>query len=128
MRFFCHVLLQATRHLRFEALIDTGAPFSVIPFGMWKDGRSAIEFAGPNATSNCKSIRGISGGSLPCEFGWLHIMLSDTQPSFSRWLRVPAKLAKTDGIPLILGVAGFLDTYRFTLNEDGSSYVVVPGL
>ncbi len=128
MRLFCRVLLQATRDLRLEALIDTGAPFSVIPFGMWKDGRSGIEFAGPNVTSNCKSIRGISGGSLSCEFGWLHIMLSDTQPSFSCWLRVPAKLAKTDAVPLILGVAGFLDTYRLTLNEDGSSHVVVPGL
>ena len=87
-----------------------------------------IEFAGPNVTSNCRSIRGLSGGGLPCEFGWLHIMLSDARPSFSDWLRVPAKLAMSNDVPLILGVAGLLDTYEVALNEDGRCHIVVPGL
>ena len=128
MRFFCRVFLQTAGDAHLEALIDTGAPFSIVPFAMWKDGRSMIGLAGPNVSPNCRTICGLSGGSLPCEFGRLHVILSDTQPSFSDWLRIPAKLAMTDAMPLILGVAGFLDTYEVALNRDSESYVVVPGL
>ena len=128
MRFCCRVLLQTAGDARLEAVIDTGAPFSIVPLAMWKNGRSMIAFAGQNVSPNCRTIRGLSGGSLPCEFGWLHIILSDTRPSFSDWLRMPAKLAMTDAVPLVLGVAGFLDTYEVALNRDGESCVVVPGL
>ncbi len=128
MRFFCRLFLQTALDARFEAVIDTGAPFSIVPFAMWKDGRSMIEFAGPNVSPNCRTIRGLSGGGLPCEFGWLHVMLSDAQLSFSDWLRIPAKLAMTDAVPLILGVAGLLDTYEVVLNRSDGSYVVAPGV
>jgi hypothetical protein len=64
---------------------------------------------------------------MPCEFGWLYLILADVRGSFSDWLRVPAKLAMTNEVPLVLGVAGFLDTYEVALNRDGESYVVLPG-
>ena len=110
------------------ATIDTGSPFCIIPSGLWRDGRSEIDFAGGEVTANCRTIRGLSGGSMPCEFGWLHVMLADAQPSFSDWLRVPAKLAMSNDVPLVLGVAGLLDTYEVSLNEGGRCHIVVPGL
>jgi hypothetical protein len=72
-------------------------------------------------------IRGISGGELPCKFGRVRIMLADTQPAFSDWLEVRAKLAEADTVPLVLGVADFLDTFEVVLNRHGVSYMTVPG-
>lgn len=126
MRFMCRTVLATLPGVRFHALIDTGAPFAIIPWALWKDGVSRIEFA--EGRSDWKTIRGIAGGREPCEFGRIHIMLTDTKPSFSDWLEIPAQLAKTDDVPLILGVAGLLDTYGVTLNEGGESHIVVPGL
>ncbi len=126
MRFVCRSFLATCPERPLLAVIDTGAPFSIIPRALWKDGTSRIEFA-PEAR-DWEIIHGIGGGSESCEFGRLHVMLADERTSLSGWLRIPAQLAKTDAVPLVLGVAGFLDTYRLTLNEDGSSYVVVPGL
>ncbi len=109
------------------ATIDSGSPFSIIPPRLWQSGRSQIDFAGGEVTRNCRTICGLSGGSLPCEFGWLHVMLADRYLAFSDWLRIPAKLATGDDVPLVLGMAGFLDTYEVALNKNGESYVVVPG-
>jgi hypothetical protein len=109
------------------ALIDTGAPFSIVPLGLWRGATGLVEPAGADVTPNCRTIRGVSGGSMPCEFGWLYLILADVRGSFSDWLRVPAKLAMTNEVPLVLGVAGFLDTYEVALNRDGESYVVLPG-
>ncbi len=125
MRFVCRSFLATCPERPLLAVIDTGAPFSVIPWALWKDGTSRIEFV-PEA-SDWEIIHGIGGGSESCEFGRLHVMLVDEAPSLSGWLRIPAQLVKTDAVPLILGVAGLLDTYEVALNRDGESYIIVPG-
>ena len=126
MRFVCRSFLATCPERPLLAVIDTGAPFSIIPWALWKDAASRIEFL-PYAT-DWHVIHGIGGGIEPCGFGRLHVMLADGGSSLSGWLGIPAQLAKTDAVPLVLGVAGLLDTYEVALNEDGRCHIVVPGL
>ena len=85
-----------------------------------------IEFLGEDP--DWRNVRGVAGGGVPCEFGRIHVMLADTTSARSGWLSVPAQLARSDNVPLILGVAGLLDTYEVSLNADGRCHIVVPGI
>jgi hypothetical protein len=106
------------------AVVDTGAPFSIVPRALWQENDFVRLESG---TSELQAIRGLSGGQLPCRFGRVGIMLADTGPTFSAWFDLPAKLANVDTVPLILGVAGFLDRFEVVLNRDGVSFITVPG-
>ncbi|MBM4041501.1 MAG: hypothetical protein FJ290_23615 [Planctomycetes bacterium] len=106
------------------AVVDTGAPFSIVPRALWQDNDFVRLEPG---TSELQAIRGLSGGQLPCRFGRVSVMLADTGPTFSAWFDLPAKLADADTMPLILGVAGFLDRFEVVLNRNGMSYITVPG-
>ncbi len=64
---------------------------------------------------------------MPCRLARIHVMLADATPSHSAWLQVPAHLAETNAVPLVLGFAGLLDTYEVALNRNGESYIIVPG-
>jgi len=125
-RFVCHAFVQNALDslVSNQAVIDTGSTFSILPRRLWRD-NEFVDLA--PAAPGMQSIRGISGGELPCKFGHVRVMLADTEPTFSDWLEVPAKLAEADTVPLILGVAGFLDRYELVLNSDGASYIAVPG-
>jgi hypothetical protein len=125
LRFTCQVRLSTIPGIPATALIDTGAPLTLLPRQAWERSESDIEFLA--TPSGWRAIRGLGGASVPCRLAQIHIMLADSTPSHSTWLRVPAQLAETNAVPLILGVAGFLDTYEVALNRDGESYVVVPG-
>lgn len=126
MRFVCRTFPATCPERPLLAVIDTGAPFSIIPWALWKGGASGIEFLAD--APDWHVIHGIGGGSESSEFGRLHVMLADEKPSLSAWLGIPAQLAKTNAVPLVLGVAGLLDTYEVSLNEAGESYIAVPGL
>ncbi len=125
-RFVCHAfVLNLPRNFTSkQALVDTGAPFSILPRRFWW-GNEFVDLE-PGA-AGVRRISGVSGGELPCRFGWARIMLADTAPRFSDWLEVRAKLAETDSVPLILGVADLLDRYEVVLNSDRASYITVPG-
>ena len=106
LRFTCQVRLSTIPGIPATALIDTGAPLTLLPRQVWERGESDIEFLA--TPSGWRAIRGLGGGSVPCRLAQIHI-------------------AETNAVPLILGVAGFLDTYEVVLNRDGKSYIVVPG-
>jgi hypothetical protein len=107
-------------------VIDTGAAFSIMPWWIWKDNLAQTTFE--TGFPDWKTIRGIAGGKLPCRFGKTHVSLADTDGSRSAWLAIPVQLATTSNrLPLLLGVAGFLDTHELVLNRDGASHIVVPG-
>ena len=125
MRFVCMIFLSTLPDRPFNAVIDTGAPFSIVPWNLWRDGAAMIESLGDYP--DWRNIRGIAGGGVPCEFGRIGVMLADATPARSGWLSVSAQLARSDHVPLILGVAGFLDTYELVLNRDGAGYIVVAG-
>ncbi len=126
LRFTCRVRLSTLPGVSATALIDTGAPLTLLPRQAWEHSASDIEFLA--TPSGWRTIHGLGGGSVPCRLARIHVMLVDPTPSFSAWLRVPVQLAETNAVPLILGVAGLLDTYEVALNRGGESYVVVPGV
>lgn len=126
LRFTCQVRLSTLPGVSATALVDTGAPLTLLPRQVWERSESDIEFLA--TSSGWSAIRGLGGASVPCRLARIHIMLADPTPSHSAWLRVPAQLAETNAVPVILGVAGFLDTYEVILNRDGESHIVVPGL
>ncbi len=105
-----------------RAIIDTGAPFSIIPRSFWQKKEYVIF---ENRIPELNTITSITGEKKPCCFGWVRLILADNKPSFSDWIKIPAKLAYTDDIPILLGVSGLLDTHKLVLNGP-LSYLVVP--
>lgn len=92
------------------ALVDTGAPYSLIPLSLWPALR--VE------RLTMRSLRGVVPGrsaELRAELARVSGRLLDPRrisPRLSLW----AMLADTDQVPLILGWAGCLDRARLTLD------------
>lgn len=92
------------------AIVDTGAPYSLIPCSLWVAARVERLTAMP--------VRGV----VPGQTAELHADLarisgrlldaSRVSPPLSLW----AMLARTDEVPLILGWAGCLDRARLILD------------
>jgi len=124
-RFWCQAVLSTFPRAKFDAIVDTGAPLTLLPRQLWERSESDIDL--PATPPEWMAIRGLGGASVPSRLARIHVMLVDPTPSRSTWFRAPAQLAETNDVPLILGVAGFLDTYEVALNSDSESYVLVPG-
>jgi len=92
-----------------RALIDTGAPFSVLPKSLW----ISLEVEGGFATS-LRGLVPLRSAALRATFARVTCLLSDLK-SRSTPLHFWALLADGE-VPLVLGCAGFLDRVTFTLD------------
>lgn len=109
-------------HLRFRlpngwsgdlvAIVDTGAPFSVIPATVWKPLQVTSLF--PSA------LRGIipnTTAMIPARLATVHAVVTDER-HVSPELELTALLADEPDVPLLLGWSGCFD--RATLTIDGA--------
>ena len=94
---------------RLPVLIDTGAPFSVLPKSLWTD--LQVEDGFPT------SLRGLvplPSASLKAKLAQVTCMVSDRENT-SRPLPFWALLADGE-VPLVLGCSGFLERARLILD------------
>ena len=92
----------------YRAVVDTGAPMSVLPQRIWQSVSTRIlapnvRLAGISRRKECE---------VPADLGEVSRRLSDAADNVSRVLRFPAYLAKTDRVPLIVGFADLLSEFR----------------
>jgi hypothetical protein len=88
-----------------EAILDTGAPVSILPRRLWRTLEKEIHvseasFGGMSRRKVCQ---------IPCSIGTVRGQLCDYAGHFSRVYDFPAILAKTDRVPLLIGFSGLLD-------------------
>lgn len=92
------------------AIVDTGAPYSLIPASLW----ASIRYA-PLREVPMRGIVPGEAGEIVTTLANARVRLLDTthtSPPLSLWVM----LAKTDRVPLILGWAGCLDRARLVLD------------
>ena len=93
------------------ALIDTGAPFSVIPKNLWPEVASRpVGF-----TSELRGLIPMRTAMLKARLAQVTCRVSDVQttsPPLNLWV-----LLADGDVPIVLGCAGFLD--QLTLSLDG---------
>ena len=92
----------------YKAIVDTGAHTSTLPVSIWKDIKFSIKadnawLSGINDRPECQIAAKIAdiGG-----------ILSDDKGNCTKPLKFLAFLAKTDRVPLLIGVAGILERYH----------------
>ena len=95
----------------FRAIIDTGAPFSVLPNSLWTSLECQHGFV-----TTLSGLVPLPSAILKARLSQVTCMVSDLTMSSSP-LRIWALLAEGE-VPLVLGCAGFLD--RTTLTLDGT--------
>lgn len=88
-----------------KAILDTGAPLAVLPRSLWQTLDTEIHV--PEATFGGSSQR--KECQIQCSIGTAHLRLCDEAGNVTRVYDVPAFLAKTDRVPLILGFAGLME-------------------
>ena len=94
-----------------KAIIDTGAPTSLIPFSIWKEISitriTDHKVSGINPKPEC---------SIPVVVGKTNCILIDEYGGKSRELAIHAYLAMTDEVPLIVGFKDFLTKFRICID------------
>ena len=89
-----------------DAIVDTGAPMSVIPLDLWTDAETEI------LTEH--EIRGISPRkecAVPALVGNVRVVLLDENSNRSDAVAVTSYLALTNRVPLIVGFRDLLERY-----------------
>ena len=92
----------------FRALVDTGAPFSVLPKSLWGDLRVEGGFA-----TNLRGLVPLPSAVLKAKLAQVTCIVSDLKtnsPPLTFW----ALLAEGE-VPLVLGCSGFLDRAKLVL-------------
>lgn len=112
IRLFCEVAFVSRGGYTdsYSAILDTGAPVSVIPFHIW----SMSEFKKIKEYS----VSGIVPKRecfLPVTIGEVSCILLDEEQSTDN-IKVKSYLAHTDEIPLIIGFKDLLDKFGLYLN------------
>jgi len=103
------------------AIVDTGAPLSLIPQDIWQDCRYL--------KLRDDAIRGVVPKpecELPVIDGLVGCILQDDAGRTSGLLTVRAHLARSEDVPLLLGFSGLLDRadVRFAV-ESGEAYLEI---
>lgn len=92
------------------AIVDTGAPLSLIPASMWRDIDrqilGSVMAGGVAEKPECK---------FPADLAIVHLALSDGRASLGPF-RVHALLAHNDKVPALLGFADVLEHLRITID------------
>ncbi|PKL15310.1 MAG: hypothetical protein CVV50_00530 [Spirochaetae bacterium HGW-Spirochaetae-6] len=110
---FCHVsfLTEDERWSRtWPAIIDTGAHTTVIPEFIWRDlsyePLSESLFLGVKSNLLC---------SIPCKVAKIYAKILDQQNQ-TKPLLMHAYLAKSNDVPLLLGISTALENFTLNLN------------
>jgi hypothetical protein len=90
------------------ALLDTGAPFSVLPATLWPDVESDVKF-----TTTLRGLVPLPSAMLKARLAQVSCLISDSTTSVP--LRIWALLAEGN-VPLVLGCAGILDQAKLALD------------
>lgn len=93
-----------------DAIVDTGAPFSVFPLRMWRDK--------PVETLGVVRIGGVvrpASNRMEALLANVECVLSDG-PSWIGPMRIRAYLSQTDEVPLLIGVSGILERLRLVID------------
>ena len=115
IRVLARVRLRSTSgadSVAWRAIVDTGAPFGVLPRRVWRDLKVAVR----EPDSPIGGISRRKACRVPAAFGTVQGRLEDTQGDVSRWYDFPVFLAKTNCVPLILGFADLLESLKLTVD------------
>tara|TARA_Y100000310_G_scaffold128087_1_gene127244 strand:- start:2813 stop:3259 length:447 start_codon:yes stop_codon:yes gene_type:complete len=102
IRLFCQVTFSHTS-LPEDAIIDTGAHVSLIPYEIWSE--SKVEIIGEYIMQGA-----VPGSGLPVKVGYIEASLGAQQRQ-SQNLRFLAFLAYTSKVPLLLGIRDVLEKF-----------------
>jgi hypothetical protein len=94
----------------YEAIVDTGAPISILPFSLWK--MIDVEVLGSHVISGIVPKKECS---LPVKVGRITCRLVDLK-SISQNFKLLTYLSPTDRTPLILGFEGALIKSEISFN------------
>ena len=101
-----------------EAIIDTGAPTSLIPFSMWKElpiiRITTHKVQGINPKPEC---------AIPIIIGKVKCILLDETGNQTKETDIHAYLALTDAVPLILGFTDLLSVFRLSFNYPDEAWI-----
>jgi hypothetical protein len=86
------------------AIVDTGAPFSVLPRSVWEPLSPIIDV--PDSPLGGLSQR--RACRVPAAFGRVWLRLVDLHGNTTKAHEVPAYLARTERVPLLVGFADLL--------------------
>lgn len=104
-----------------DAIVDTGAHTSVLPFSLWQQlaveiDEEGVAFGGINDRPECR---------IPASLGKARCFLTDETGQLSPELNIPCFLAKTDRVPLILGFANLLSRFKICFDyEDDEAFAL----
>jgi hypothetical protein len=116
-RLFCTIKMKSKKGWSdsLNAIVDTGAPFSVIPLDIWTDLDTTIlteqEIRGINPRKEC---------TLPALIGKTKCILLDEEGNQSKELEVLSYFALSNLVPLIVGFRDILEKFKvcFDYKED----------
>jgi hypothetical protein len=80
----CYVVLEFTdgagNNFRYQCMVDSGAPFSVVPFSLWHDQNLAWQLLGSHFFSAGQpDVAALTWQGVPCQFGETRVRLLDEQ-------------------------------------------------
>ncbi len=103
-----------------SAIIDTGAPISVLPYDLWCKLKVEILATG-------YSMRGIiprEECKLPVDIGEVHCVLLDEEGNKTKEMKIYAFLAFADLIPVVLGFKFLLERFKICFDcEEGHAWL-----
>ncbi len=91
-----------------DAILDTGAPISVLPHDLWK--RLDVKILAANYP--IKGIVPKKECEILVDIGEITGVLLDKEGNMTPKIRIYAYLAKTELIPIIIGFKHFLEIFR----------------
>jgi len=94
-----------------RAMVDTGAPTSLIPLRTWED--MDVE---PITTHEIKGINPKEECSIPVNVGKVKCSLLDRDDNITKELNIFAFLALTDEVPLIIGFKNLLSEFKVSFD------------
>jgi hypothetical protein len=101
----CYVVLEFTdgagNNFRYPCMVDSGAPFSVVPFFLWHDRNLAWQLLGNHFFSGGQpDVTALTWQGVPCQFGETQVRLLDEQTGTrSTLLTLRAKFATAKVAP-----------------------------
>ena len=103
-----------------SAIIDTGAPISVLPYDLWRSLKIKILATG-------YSMRGIiprEECKLPVDMGEIYCILLDEKGNRIKETKIYAFLAFSDIIPIVLGFKFLLERFKICFDcEEGNAWL-----
>jgi len=94
-----------------DAIIDTGAPTSLVPYSIWS--KLDVEIL---TDYRITGVVPKEGCSLPVKIGKLKCILLDKEGNQSKEMETIAYLPETSEVPLILGFKKLLENFRLTFD------------